>query len=483
MLMKKFLFACLFIALPYHLFACALCALYTPSATVKILLDGTPSQINTATFEWHFSQEFVKTLLERYDDNGNKKIDPDELKHIQIILENYISKRHYLTSIEYTDNTDKNAAVKHLPIHVNHTQLFLSNQELIFRFTVLVQQPFKIGDEFSFTIEDKEGFFLFLIHQVEHSIAKPFALESNINSYIAFIKITDADAAQSSVQQPQPQTITPVTANTPHITAPQIQQNATPSSWLTWLKEHLTLLQKEVQTMMSQLKEKSSLLGYALFLGSAFLYGVLHAAGPGHGKTLVSSYLFASEHRYSKALSMAALIGIAHTFAAFILTVVIYTVFDLFFNAFFNNVTFYATKLSAVVIIAIVIYLGSKKIKISRKQPKIVAFSAHPFTCSCAACSPKSQSTEWGVVLSASIVPCPGTVAIFIFALSSGAYALGFLAALAMSFGMSSVIAIAAFSTIFLKKRFQNKSLRIFDYSEIIGLGLMLILGLLLLIA
>jgi len=111
MSIKKFLFACLFIALPYHLFACALCALYTPSATVKILLDGTPSQIDTATFEWHFSQEFVKTLLERYDDNGNKKIDPDELKHIQIVLENYISKKHYLTSIEYTDNTDKNAAV------------------------------------------------------------------------------------------------------------------------------------------------------------------------------------------------------------------------------------------------------------------------------------------------------------------------------------------------------------------------------------
>ena len=234
---------------------------------------------------------------------------------------------------------------------------------------------------------------------------------------------------------------------------------------------------------MNALKEKGTFVAYALFLGTSFLYGLLHAAGPGHGKALVSSYLFASKHRYTKAISMAALIGIVHTFAAFILTLVIYALFDLFFNAFFTDVTYYATKLSALMIIAIAGYLSWQKIRALQRTPKIVAFSAHPFTCNCSACSPKSQSTDWGVVLSAGIIPCPGTITIFIFALNTGAYFLGFMAALSMSLGMSSVIALTAIASVFTQNRFQTKSPKILTYSEPISLLIMLSLGFILLIA
>jgi len=76
---KKLLFALLLLALPYTLFACALCALYTPSATVNITFEGTPTKIETITFEWTFSQDFINTLLVRYDENHNNKLDPKEL--------------------------------------------------------------------------------------------------------------------------------------------------------------------------------------------------------------------------------------------------------------------------------------------------------------------------------------------------------------------------------------------------------------------
>lgn len=241
-------------------------------------------------------------------------------------------------------------------------------------------------------------------------------------------------------------------------------------------------MQQTTQEQMSALQTHGSARTYILFLSTAFLYGLLHAAGPGHGKALVSSYLFASHHRYSKALSMAALIGIVHTFAALALSVIIYLLFDLFFNAFFTNVTFYTTKISAIIIIAIVGYLSYQKIRMHQNRPKIIAFSTHPFACSCSACSTKSQSSDWGVVLSASIVPCPGTVAIFMFALNTGAYLLGFAAALAMSLGMSSVIATASFSTLLVKNRFQSKASSWLIYGEWLSLGLMLGLGMLLLL-
>ncbi|MBP1680360.1 MAG: NiCoT family protein [Proteobacteria bacterium] len=470
-MLKKFLLAFLFLMLPYQLYACALCSLYTPSATVSINLEGTPTKIETITFQWTFSQDFINTLLERYDENHNKKLDPKELERIKIILENYIAKRHYLTNIEYVSSASAQAEVKKIPLKIVSKSFWQEADTLVFRFTTKVNQDLTTGDELSFVIEDKEEYFKFLVHTVTHTISEPFALEFNLFNHIAFTKITNGQTLQPKEQHTE--------VTTPQ---PQEQPKELPPS-MSWLQSRLMHMQQNIQEAITTLKEKGTFTAYALFLGISFLYGLLHAAGPGHGKALVSSYLFASKHRYSKALSMAALIGIVHTFAAFLLTLVIYALFDLFFNAFFINVTYYATKLSALIIMGIEGYLVLGKIKAMRSTPKIVSFSAHPFACRCSACSPKSQSSDWGVVLSAGIIPCPGTITIFIFALNTGAYLLGFLAALSMSLGMSCVIALTSLAAVFTKNRFQTKSPKILIYSEMISLAIMLGLGFILLIA
>ena len=470
-MLKKFLLAFLFLMLPYQLYACALCSLYTPSATVSINLEGTPTKIETITFQWTFSQDFINTLLERYDENHNKKLDPKELERIKIILENYIAKRHYLTNIEYVSSASAQAEVKKIPLKIVSKSFWQEADTLVFRFTTKVNQDLTTGDELSFVIEDKEEYFKFLVHTVTHTISEPFSLEFNLFNHIAFTKITNGTTTQA---KELPKEVTP----------PQIQEQPKelPPS-MSWLQSRLAHMQQNIQEAIATLKVQGTLTAYALFLSMSFLYGLLHAAGPGHGKALVSSYLFATKHRYTKAFSMAALIGIVHTFAAFLLTLVIYALFDLFFNAFFTNVTYYATKLSALMIIGIAGYLVFGKIKAMRSRPKIVSFSAHPFACHCSACSPKSQSSDWGVVLSAGIIPCPGTITIFIFALNTGAYLLGFLAALSMSLGMSCVIALTSLAAVFTKNRFQTKSPKVLMYSEIISLAIMLSLGFILLIA
>lgn len=473
---KKLLLAFMLLTLPYQLCACALCALYTPSATVAITMEGSPSKITSISFLWSFSQDFINSLLERYDENHNKKLDPNELERIRIILENYISKKNYLTSIEYVSAKDAQAHVIKIPIKVLQRAFWQEGSALNFRFTTEVNQAVAKGDEISFVIEDKEEYFKFLVHSVTHTIEKPFAMEFNLFNHIAFTKITDGELIQKDAPASPPAKAIPTPpASVEH------PKELPPS--LSWLQSRLAHLQQNIQEAMNALKEKGTFVAYALFLGTSFLYGLLHAAGPGHGKALVSSYLFASKHRYTKAISMAALIGIVHTFAAFILTLVIYALFDLFFNAFFTDVTYYATKLSALMIIGIAGYLSWQKIRALQRTPKIVAFSAHPFTCNCSACSPKSQSTDWGVVLSAGIIPCPGTITIFIFALNTGAYFLGFMAALSMSLGMSSVIALTAIASVFTQNRFQTKSPKILTYSEPISLLIMLSLGFILLIA
>ena len=471
--MLRFWLLC--VAFSCQLMACALCALYTPTSTISIHLEGDALLIENVEFEWRFSQDFINTLLERYDENRNGILDPKELNRIKIILENYIAKKNYLTTIEYlrtSENTDK---PKQIPFQVISKQFYQEENTLIFRFKARIHQVISPSDEFSFVIQDNEEYFKFLVHTVTYSNPEPFALEYNIFNNIAFAKITTAQSVQSNTETPA---ITVPTQEVPKI-------EAEPSFTLSSLSQTLKQMAASLQERMKALQSNQELSDYALFLGISFLYGLLHAAGPGHGKALVSSYLFASNHRYAKALSMASLIALVHTFAAFLLTLVIYMMFELFFNAFFADVSYYTTKLSALLIIGIVVYLVGKKYKALSKQPlpKMVAFSTHPFACQCGACSSKSSSTDWAVVISAGIIPCPGTVTIFIFALSSGAYFLGFLAALAMSCGMSFVIALAAFSTLFAKKTFQTKAPKILVYSEILSLAIMLLLGCLLLVS
>ena len=61
-----------------------------------------------------------------------------------------------------------------------------------------------------------------------------------------------------------------------------------------------------LQAGVREMKENGSALWSLLFVG--FAYGVFHAAGPGHGKGVISAYLVADEKALRKgfALSLAA---------------------------------------------------------------------------------------------------------------------------------------------------------------------------------
>jgi ABC-type nickel/cobalt efflux system permease component RcnA len=62
-----------------------------------------------------------------------------------------------------------------------------------------------------------------------------------------------------------------------------------------WVLDKQQTLQRTLATSVKGLKTDNPIGGALTLAGLSFLYGVLHAVGPGHGKTIISSYVVANE--------------------------------------------------------------------------------------------------------------------------------------------------------------------------------------------
>lgn len=227
-------------------------------------------------------------------------------------------------------------------------------------------------------------------------------------------------------------------------------------------------LNNYISTTIRSINDENSLTTSLLILGIAFVYGLIHAIGPGHGKALVAFYFTSNKSNYKKAFKMGYMIAIFHAFSALIFTFGIFLIFKTMFRQNFNDFSHIAMKISAVMIILVGLYLifhawkhkneKDKNIKVSKKSEVVVAFSA-------------------------GIVPCPGVMTIVLFCIVLKHYLLGVLAAIFMSIGMGFTISLAGILSIYANKKSNNflktkgYILEIFSGVLILLLGLFLVLS------
>jgi nickel/cobalt exporter len=62
-----------------------------------------------------------------------------------------------------------------------------------------------------------------------------------------------------------------------------------------WILDKQQTLQRSLATSVKGLKTDNPIGGALTLVGLSFLYGILHAVGPGHGKAIISSYVVANE--------------------------------------------------------------------------------------------------------------------------------------------------------------------------------------------
>lgn len=209
----------------------------------------------------------------------------------------------------------------------------------------------------------------------------------------------------------------------------------------------------------------SSMFLYILLV--SFLYGLIHALGPGHGKMVIASYFLVKGAKSKEAFKAGFLTSVIHTISALVITAILYLFFESTITSYFEQINMNMYKVSAIFIISIALYLLYDTFKdrnVEEKEERV------------------GNKSLLAVSMSIGIVPCPGVMSIVLFSIILGYINLGVLSAIAMSIGMGITISLAAIlSTQVKKTKYKNISSLMYKASYV-GIFLLLILGILLLV-
>ncbi|MGO9412500.1 MAG: nickel/cobalt transporter [Spirochaetia bacterium] len=228
------------------------------------------------------------------------------------------------------------------------------------------------------------------------------------------------------------------------------------------------MLNESLASMTRALKGSRSLGGLLLVAALALAYGIFHAAGPGHGKTIVSSFLLANEGKIRESFIIGYLVAAVHALSALTVVLVLYYVIRGIFatgveqaNYWIQLVTFAViTVIGAVMLVRRAAGKGHHHHGAATHHhgAHVDGIEAHEHGAEAhehgAGDQPHGLSLRnlLGIALPAGVIPCPGAVAVVLFALSLHMLAVSILAVSSISVGMGTTISATGAVVILVKR-------------------------------
>ncbi|OJF76721.1 MAG: hypothetical protein BKP49_06060 [Treponema sp. CETP13] len=200
---------------------------------------------------------------------------------------------------------------------------------------------------------------------------------------------------------------------------------------------------KNAEKVDSKSVSKSSYLHLLwLVLSLSFAYGILHASGPGHRKTIVFSLYLTRSSPWWEPLMVSLFLALLHGCSAIIIMLIFKGVAgSIGYNT--DNVTMYMEGFTYLLLIITTIWLiihESREYLTQQKKFATQSEDKHKST-------PTDKLQKYGLIpfLISGIYPCPGAILILVLSFSLHLLRLGAFSVIAMSLGMSIPIMIAGY--------------------------------------
>ena len=178
------------------------------------------------------------------------------------------------------------------------------------------------------------------------------------------------------------------------------------------------------------------------FLAICLVYGMLHALGPGHGKSIVVGYFIARRGRWRQGVALGAGITVTHTMSAVLLLLILYAIFKATVFSAFETGRIGIERASYALIMLTGVLLVVLAIRDVFKSHKGCGCCARMESAEGAVAESKLPPiARWreilGVAAVTGIVPCPAVALIVLFCLLNSMVALSLLGALVICIGMT----------------------------------------------
>jgi ABC-type nickel/cobalt efflux system permease component RcnA len=203
-------------------------------------------------------------------------------------------------------------------------------------------------------------------------------------------------------------------------------------------------LNESLAAITRALQESHSLAGLVLVVALSFAYGVFHAAGPGHGKTIVGSFFLANDARLQHAFILGYLVAIVHAISALAVVLILYYIIRGIFATGVEEANHYIQLVTFGLIAIIGAFMLARRImKVGHHHRHDHAVDAQ---------KDLTLRNLISIAIPAGAIPCPGAVAVILFALSLRMVGVSVLAVSFISIGMGTTISVTGALVILVKR-------------------------------
>lgn len=241
-----------------------------------------------------------------------------------------------------------------------------------------------------------------------------------------------------------------------------------------WIKEKGFVLQERLASYTRRVVEDRDRGAFWTALGLAFIFGMLHVIGPGHGKVFTLAYFSSRNARLGEGLMLSALINILDSLSAFLLVGLTYGVLSLTIQstgAIAGRIT-RIVAYSAISLIGVV-HVFAHLIESRRKNTKDN--------------KKKRQLKPWMLAIGVGLIPCPISSALLAYGMAQQTIWFSIILVAAVSFG--GMIALSLYSFLIIGGKAglvqiaeHKGATRVIEWFEILSMAMLAVFGIVMLI-